>query len=115
MDTASNFMRTLPFVVVLMLFAFFMGDLNYSQHGLLLAVISGAITSGIGYTIWYVALRGLSTTQAAVSQLSVPVIAAFAGVLFMSEIISLRLLIAATMILCGTLLVILGKRYWSAV
>ena len=59
--------------------------MSYSTEGIVLALISGAITSGLGYTIWYIALGGLSSTQAAVIQLSVPVIAGLGGVIFVSE------------------------------
>ncbi len=77
----------------------------------MLAILSAAFTSGIGYTIWYIALRGLSATQAAVVQLLVPVIAALGGVIFVSEAITLRLTISATMILGGILIVVVGKYY----
>ena len=77
-DTAYNFLRTLPFVLILMVIS--LGDVSLTPAGILLAVLSGAITSGVGYTIWYIALGGLSATQAAVVQLLVPVIAALGGV-----------------------------------
>ena len=86
---------------------------EYSSQGILLAVLSGAIASGLGYTIWYTALRGLSTTQAAVVQLSVPVIAAMGGVAFSEETITLRLLESAVLILGGILLVVLGRHRTS--
>lgn len=110
MDTTYNFLRTTPLVVILMLVAF--KSASYSAEGILLAVISGGITSGIGYTIWYIALGGLSATQAAVLQLLVPVIAALGGVLFVSEAITFRLIIASVMILGGILVVVLGKYYF---
>lgn len=72
-------------------------------------LLSGGITSGLGYTLWYMALRGLSSTQAAVVQLSVPVIAGFGGVVFISERISLRLTLSALLTLGGILMVILGR------
>jgi drug/metabolite transporter (DMT)-like permease len=108
-DTSWNFLRTLPLVLVLVIFTIFNAQLSFD--GILLAVVSGAIASGIGYAIWYAALGGLTTTQAAVVQLSVPVIAAFGGVIFVEEVISLRLTLSAGMILGGILLVILGRRY----
>jgi drug/metabolite transporter (DMT)-like permease len=107
-DTTYNFLRTIPILVVLI--AISIKSLHFSARGILLASLSGAVTSGIGYTIWYSALRGLNTTQAAVVQLSVPVIAAFGGVLFISEMISLRLMISAVLILGGILLVVLGRK-----
>lgn len=107
-DTAYNFIRTIPFVLVLLLITF--SKSNYSTQGIVLAVISGAITSGIGYTIWYEALKGLSSTQAAVVQLSVPVLAALGGVVFVSEEITQRLIISIVFILGGILLVVFGKK-----
>lgn len=109
-DTAYNFLRTIPFVIILAVLA--MNKMNYSSTGILLAVLSGAIASGIGYAIWYSALRGLSTVQAAVVQLLVPVIAAFGGAIFVSEAITLRLTVSAVLILGGILLVVLGRSYF---
>lgn len=86
---------------------------HHSPEGILLAILSGGIASGIGYTIWYVALGGLSATQAAVVQLLVPVIAAMGGVLFVSEELTLRLILAATLILGGIFMVALGRYYFS--
>jgi len=109
-DTAYNFLRTIPLVIILLVIT--IQDAHYSAAGVLLAVLSGGIASGIGYTIWYIALGGLSTTQAAVVQLSVPVIAAFGGVLFVSEAITARLTLSALIILGGILLVVLGRVYF---
>lgn len=75
--------------------------------GLLLAVVSGGITSGLGYVLWYKALRSL-TTQAAVLQLLVPVLAAAAGVAFLAEVVSLRLVTASAFILGGVALAVLS-------
>ena len=110
-DTAYNFYRTLPLVAILIAVTFQNADL--SQKGVVLAVLSGGIASAVGYTIWYMALKGLSGTQAAVVQLLVPVIAAFGGVLFANEILSLRMVVSALMILGGVLAVVLGKHYFS--
>jgi drug/metabolite transporter (DMT)-like permease len=110
-DTTYNFIRTLPFVALLALAT--LGNLQYSAEGILLALISGGITSGIGYAIWYIALAGLSATQAAVVQLTVPVIAALGGLVFASEAITFRFTLSAVMVLGGVLLVVLGK-YYSA-
>lgn len=110
MDTAHNFIKTIPFVFVLLLITF--DKENYSFEGIVLAIISGGITSGIGYTIWYMALKGLTSIQAAVVQLLVPVIAAFGGVLFIAETITQRLTIASLLILGGVLIVVLGKKYF---
>lgn len=108
-DTAYNFLRTTPMVLLLLLFT--SRGAYATQEGLWLAVLSGAIASGAGYAIWYVALRGLSVTQAAVLQLFVPVIAALGGVLLTDESISLRLVESSVLVLGGILMVILG-RYW---
>jgi drug/metabolite transporter (DMT)-like permease len=110
MDTAYNFLRTIPLVIILAIVTMKKGQ--YSSEGILLAVLSGGITSGIGYTIWYIALGELSATQAAVVQLLVPVIAALGGVLFVSEAITLRLTVSAIMILGGILMVALGRNYF---
>jgi len=110
MDTAYNFLRTLPLVIILAIIT--VQNAHYSYEGVLLALLSGGITSGIGYAIWYIALGGLSATQAAVVQLLVPVIAAFGGVIFVSEAVTLRLTVSATMILGGILMVVLGKYYF---
>ncbi|MCG8376499.1 MAG: DMT family transporter, partial [Chlorobiales bacterium] len=107
-DTAFNFLRTVPFAVVLAVIAF--GEIELSPKGILLAAISGGVTSGIGYTIWYTALGGLSATEAAVVQLAVPIIAAIGGVVFVSEDFSLRLAVSATLTLGGILMVTLGQQ-----
>ena len=108
-DTAFNFIRTLPFIIILATITY--SNAKYSPFGILLAALSGAIASGIGYTIWYSALGGLSVSQAAVVQLSVPIIAALGGVMFVSEVITLRLTVSTILILGGILLVVLGRQY----
>ncbi|MPY21695.1 DMT family transporter [Shewanella psychropiezotolerans] len=106
-DTSYNFLRTLPFVILLILVTF--QDAQLSNTGLALAIVSGGLASGIGYTIWYIALTGLSSIQAAVVQLVVPVIAAIGGIIFAGESISMRLILASAMILGGILFLIVGK------
>jgi len=108
MDTAFNFFRTLPFIVFLGLLS--MKSLNFSNEGIVLAALSGGLASGIGYTLWYMALSGLSPIQAGVLQLLVPIIAAIGGVVFVSEPVTLHLLIAATIMFGGILLMILGRQ-----
>ena len=107
-DTGYNFLRTTPLVVVLVVTN--LSDISTSGPGIFYAVLSGVVASGIGYTIWYVALEGLSATEAAVTQLSVPAIAAVGGVLLIGELISVRLAIAGGLILGGILLVIVTRR-----
>jgi drug/metabolite transporter (DMT)-like permease len=109
MDTSYNFLRTLPLVMVLVIMNW--PGISLSGEGILWAVLSGGIASGVGYTLWYMALAGLQTTQAAVVQLFVPVIAASGGVIFIAEPITLRLILAAILILGGILLVISPKQW----
>ena len=111
LDTAYNFIRTIPFVAVVMLFAF--RHAHVSTQGIVLAILSGALASGVGYTIWYMVLRDISNTMAAVLQLLVPIIAALGGVIFVGEPITLRLSLAGLLILGGFLLVILGRYYYA--
>ncbi len=108
-DTAQNFMRTLPFTGLLLLI--YMADIKAEQKGIILAILSGAVASGVGYTIWYAALRGLTATLAGVSQLLVPFIAALGGILFVGEFISLRLFVSGMLILGGIAQVIIAKYY----
>ena len=77
--------------------------------GIVCAMASGALTSGIGYAIWYSAIRGLKATHAATVQLSVPVIAAAGGIVFLGEAISARLVIASAAILGGVAFVVIEK------
>lgn len=102
--TAYNFIFSVPLVVITSLV--FLGDFQLSPTGAAYAVASGAIASGIGYVIWYAALRGLTATSAATVQLSVPVIAAIGGVLLMSEDVTLRLVVASLATLGGVALVL---------
>ncbi|MET0855569.1 MAG: DMT family transporter [Telluria sp.] len=106
--TAGNFLRTLPFAAALSAAMF--PRLSLDAMGVLLAIASGALASGLGYAIWYTALRGLNATVAATVQLSVPVIAAFGGIAFLGEAISWRLLISAMAVLGGIALLTLGPR-----
>jgi len=82
--------------------------MHASAEGTALAVLSGALASGVGYAVWYVALRELTATRAAVVQLSVPVLTAIGGVTFLAEIISARLILSSIMILGGIWLTIIG-------
>lgn len=111
MDTSYNFLRTTPLLILLAILSVNSGF--YSTEGLLLAIVSGGVTSALGYTIWYIALGGLSSTQAAVLQLAVPVIAALGGVIFVAEAITLRLALSAAMVLGGILMVISGTYYFT--
>jgi drug/metabolite transporter (DMT)-like permease len=105
--TARNFVRAAPLALVLSLALASQAQANAA--GVALAVASGALTSGIGYVIWYAALPGLSAMRAATVQLSVPLIAAFGGALFLSEAITPRLAFASVAILGGIALVLMAK------
>lgn len=105
--TAGNFMRTVP--LTLLLSALLIGQVRWDSAGVFYALLSGALTSGVGYAIWYSALRGLQAFQAACVQLSVPIIAALAGSLLLDEALSLRLLLSATAVLGGIALVLSAK------
>jgi drug/metabolite transporter (DMT)-like permease len=106
-STCSNFVYAIVFVVIVTAITFSSADI--SKRGILLAVISGAITSGVGYVIWYAALNYLRAMQAALVQLSVPAIAAVGGVILLAEPISLRLLTAGALILGGISLALVQK------
>ncbi len=83
--------------------------MDLSQRGVLLAIASGAITSGVGYVIWYAALRHLKTLQAALVQLSVPAIAALGGVLLLAEPLTLRMTLSGALILGGISIAMIRK------
>jgi drug/metabolite transporter (DMT)-like permease len=105
--TAGNFLRAVPLALVLGLA---MGrSLSFDPAGAIYALCSGALASGLGYAVWYTALRGLKATSAASVQLSVPVIAAAGGIVFLGEALSVRLLIAGAAILGGIALVIIDR------
>jgi drug/metabolite transporter (DMT)-like permease len=104
--TTGNFALAVPIVMVVSLVM--VSSMEISKEGLILAVLSGAITSGLGYVIWYAALKGLTATQAATVQLTVPVLAALGGVLFLSEDVTLRLLVASVLILGGVGIAVIG-------
>lgn len=107
-DTTGNFIRTVP--LILLLAIPLLTQLQLSQKGIILAILSGAIASGIGYSVWYAALNYHTATRAAILQLSVPAIAAFGGVIFLSESLSIRLLLASSLILGGIGLAIIGRQ-----
>ena len=81
-----------------------------TTSGVLLALGAGAITSGLGYVVWYTALRHLTAMRAAIVQLMVPVLAGGGGVLFLGETISLRLVLSGVVVLGGIALALTGGR-----
>jgi drug/metabolite transporter (DMT)-like permease len=106
-STTDNFVRAVPMALAVAAVA--LGRLHATPRGILLAVASGAIASGVGYVLWYVALRGLTATRAASVQLTVPVIAAVGGVLFLSETVTARLAAAAVLVLGGVGATLVGR------
>ncbi len=103
--TAGNFIRAAPMAVILSVAS--LGQASLDLAGVGYAFLSGALASGVGYAIWYTALPFLKSTTAATVQLGVPVIAAFGGVFFLQESLTLRLLAASVAILGGIALVVL--------
>jgi drug/metabolite transporter (DMT)-like permease len=106
--TAGNFLRAVPIAAALSVIMFDRTSLD--SAGFWYAVASGAFASGIGYAIWYTALPALKAAKAATVQLSVPVIAALGGIVFLGEPLTLRLVLSSVAILGGIALVILEKQ-----
>lgn len=107
--TAANFVWSLPWVLLMCLFSF--KPQLWTTNGLILAASSGALTSGLGYALWYAVLPKLTSAQAGIYQLLVPIIAAIGGVLFAAEAISVRLVVASSMVLGGIYLVLLVNKH----
>ncbi len=105
--TGGNFLRTLPFAAALMLATATAGTVDHA--GALYAVLSGAVTSGLGYVLWYAALPMLRATTAATVQLCVPAIAALGGAMLLAEPVTARLLVASVAVLGGIALTIYRK------
>ncbi len=107
--TGFNFIRSLVALPLLILIG--MKYLaNVSTEGVIFAGVSGAITSGVGYSLWYVAMPLLKSTQAAVVQFCVPILAAVLGVFFLSEQLTLRFIIASVVILGAVSVFVLNKK-----
>ena len=112
LHTSGNFIRALGLFVPLLLFMLLLSpshlpitaDIHLSSKGILLAVASGALASGLGYALWYAALKTLKPLRAGLVQLSVPVLTAFAGAALLSEPLTLHLLTASILILGGIFL-----------
>lgn len=107
-ETAGNFLRSLPFMALAL--PFFLGELRITAEGAVLAILSGTIASGVGYAVWYTALKGLTTTRAAVLQLSVPVMSALIAVPLLGEVLTIRLAAAGVLILSGIAITIAGRQ-----
>ena len=102
--TAGNFLRAAPLAILLSLAL--LQSQNLDSQGVLYALASGAVPSGLGYAVWYAALPHLRASVAATVQLSVPVITTLGGALLLAEPLTLRLLLASAMILGGIALVL---------
>jgi drug/metabolite transporter (DMT)-like permease len=107
--TTRSFLYAVPFALLLTGISLPAGGAHLSVEGALLAIASGAVTSGLGYSVWYAALRHLSATQAAVLQLTVPILAAGAAMLLLGESMTARFLLAGIAILGGVFLTIREK------
>ncbi len=107
-DTSAGFLIALPVSVVLLAATMTTNlvEPNLTVYGVLLATVSGGLTSGLGYAIWYAVLPFIKSTTAAVTQLAVPLIAALFGVFLLAEPLTLQFLVASIMILGGIYLVI---------
>jgi drug/metabolite transporter (DMT)-like permease len=104
--TSISFARTLPFAGAMLAIAAPVLGVHASPRGILLAIASGGLASGVGYSIWYAALRSLTATRAAITQLLVPILAAGGAIVMLGESVSTRLLLATAAILGGILLTI---------
>lgn len=107
-DTAGNFVRSIPMAVAVVLIS--LPNIQLSTRGIVLAIISGAVTSGVGYTIWYAALKYHTAIRAAVLQLPVPLLTAVLGIVLLAEVFTARLVIASVLILGGIALTIYGRK-----
>ncbi|CAM5222197.1 DMT family transporter [Alishewanella longhuensis] len=105
--TAGNFVLAVPMALLLSLV--FFANARFDVIGLSYALLSGILTSGVGYAIWYSVLPQLTASSAATLQLSVPLLAAVAGILLLQEPVTVRLVLAALAICCGITLVIFAK------
>lgn len=109
---ARSFFYATPFALLVLVAA--RASVSATARGLVLALISGAVTSGLGYAVWYRALPRLSVMQAAVAQLSVPVIAALGAAVLLGEHLGARFVIASTAVLGGVALVLAARARRSA-
>jgi drug/metabolite transporter (DMT)-like permease len=108
-DTARNFLLATPLSLLVMAGSQAAGAVHFSARGVLWAVSSGAVASGLGYAVWYAALRRLRRTQAASIQLSVPVLAALGGLVFLDEVMTPRLIVSTGVVLLGIGLTLRAK------
>jgi drug/metabolite transporter (DMT)-like permease len=103
---AASFARSVPLALLASVVALARAAPQITPAGALLALASGALASGLGYAVWYAALRGLTASQAAIVQLSVPPLAAAGGVLLLGETLTPRLVAGGASILGGITLAV---------
>lgn len=106
-STTINFCWSLPIAIVVLLL---MQAPSFSSHGAVLAILSGGITSALGYALWYLILPKLNTSIAAVSQLTVPVIAMVGGIIFLNESMTITFVISSLLVLGGVGLTVIGTK-----
>ena len=111
-STAGNFIKAAPMAILLWFIVYLSTNntINLANIGVAYALLSGIVTSGIGYIIWYSVLPELKATQAAIVQLSVPLLVTLAGALLLNETITMRVVFASITILIGTILVLTFKK-----
>ncbi|MEL6947282.1 MAG: DMT family transporter [Pseudomonadota bacterium] len=108
--TAGNFTRAVPMALVLSVLSFVaMADATITPFGATMAILSGGVTSGLGYALWYQCLPQLTASRAAIIQLSVPVIATLGGIVFADESLTVRFVVCSALILMGIALSIMAK------
>jgi drug/metabolite transporter (DMT)-like permease len=106
LQNTGNFVRAVPLIAAASVFA--MPRMHIEPRGAVLSIASGALASGLGYVVWYAAVRGLTAVRASVVQLAVPLIAAGGGVLLLSETVTLRLLSSTVLVLGGITMATVG-------
>ncbi len=111
--TAENFRWSAPFAIALSAVLF--SQIEFTNVGVVYAVVSGVVTSGLGYILWYAVQPSLTSTRAAIVQLSVPILTAFAGALLLSEQITMRLIVASIATLGGIALAVCFSNRQQAV
>ena len=105
--SADNFFKTIFFLIIV--FLFFIDDIQITYYGIFLAILSGGIASGLGYALWYYILKNMNLITASIVQLLVPIIAIFLGILFLDEKLTFTLTISSIFILGGIYLTIYKK------
>jgi drug/metabolite transporter (DMT)-like permease len=106
--TAGNFARAVPLAGAALALALLLAPLHASPRGWAFAALSGGLTSGFGYAIWYAALPGLRAVEAGLVQLAVPVLTALGGVVLLAERLSFRLIAATALVVSGIALALVA-------